>query len=636
MAAVVGSLLAEVAVDKSGLTAGLRAAGVDLTNFENRSTRQFQRVEGGFNKIGKSATALGGTLRLSLLPSLGAISGALSVAAVASYASAWTDAKNALAVAGIVGQQQTKVLDALYNAAQKNAAPLNALADLYARASQAADVLGASQEQLLKFSGGIATALRVAGVSASQASGALTQLSQLLASGTVRAEEFNSVNEQARPILQAVAAGMERTGGSVAKLRNLVASGKVSSKEFFDSFLAGLPKIEAMAANSTDTIAQAVTRVENAFEKFIGSTDESLGASARLTQGLTALADNFDTTANFALQLASVIAGALVGRSIVGMISKVWLARDAWIAFGRAIAAARTISMASALGSLGAAAGPLGAIIGGVLVGSLVLFSSRADDASKGAKSYAQALKIVQDAANKAAEAVDNASGKIDEQEKNSLTAGVKTGTGEIEASRQAAVDLIEKMIEAGQTLTIVRDETGKMSRQPLATPEQLAQLNGLRDGLKAGSIEAAAVKDALFAMANSNPKFQKMADQMAPLLDALRDAVAATSLLKNRLGNLGSGPNFRQVENDSMAAYQAMKAAGDKFVADAQKRNALSKDELALENEIAKVKMEAEKAGIVLSEKRIEALAAENLAAEKRRSDEGRDTSREGSRLTA
>jgi hypothetical protein len=370
-----------------------------------------------------------------------------------------------------------------------------------------------------------------------------------------------------------------------------------------------------------------MTRVNNAMTQYIGQTDSSLGTSQRLVAGLNSLADNFSTAADFALQLASVIAGALVGRSIVAMIAKVGVATEALVAFGRAIAAARTIGMASAFGSLGAAAGPLGAIIGGVLVGSLVLFSSRADDASKGAKSYAQALKIVQDAANKAAEAVDNASGKIDEQEKNSLTAGVKTGTGEIEASRQAAVDLIEKMIEAGQALTIVRDETGKMSRQPLATPEQLAQLSGLRDGLKAGSIEAAAVKDALFAMANSNPKFQKMADQMSPLLDALRDAVAATGLLKDRLGNLGSGPSFRQSENDSMAAYQAMKEAGDKFIADAQKRNALTKDQLALETEIAKVRNEALKAGVTLSEKQIKAIAEANVAADKRRSEEGKKT---------
>jgi chromosome segregation ATPase len=157
-----------------------------------------------------------------------------------------------------------------------------------------------------------------------------------------------------------------------------------------------------------------------------------------------------------------------------------------------------------------------------------------------------------------------------------------------------------------------------------------------LRDGLKDGSTEADAAKDALYALANSNPTFQKLADQLAPLLDMLKNAIAAAGLLKGQLADLGGGPSFRQAENDSMSAYKNMKDAADKFIADAQKRNALSKDELALENEIARVKGEAEKAGIELSDKRIKALAEENLAAQKRRSDEGKtDRDSEYDRLT-
>jgi hypothetical protein len=101
----------------------------------------------------------------SLIPSLGAITAALSVREVAAYADAWTRAKNSLAVAGITGTEQAKVLDELYKSAQSNAAPLGALSDLFGKAAQASDNLGASNADLIKFSDGVAVALKVRSLS---------------------------------------------------------------------------------------------------------------------------------------------------------------------------------------------------------------------------------------------------------------------------------------------------------------------------------------------------------------------------------------------------------------------------------------------------------------------------------------
>lgn len=105
------------------------------------------------------------------------------------------------------------------------------------------------------------------------------QLSQALQSGTVRAEEFNSVNEGAFPILQAVAAGSDRFGGSVAKLRQEVIAGTVSSREFFESFLTGSATLEDRAAKAAMTTGQAMTVLQNALTKYVGEADKGLGAT---------------------------------------------------------------------------------------------------------------------------------------------------------------------------------------------------------------------------------------------------------------------------------------------------------------------------------------------------------------------
>lgn len=349
-----------------------RAAGV--TNAQARA------IENRFRVMHRRLDTIGRGSAQALIAPLTGIAAALSIREVAQYADAWTAAKNSLAVAGVVGDRQADVLERLYQSAQANAAPVGALADLFGKASQASDNLGASQQDLLRFSDGVATALRVSGTSATEASGALTQLGQLLGSARVQAEEFNSVNDGARPILMAVAAGLDAAGGSVNKLKQLVNDGKVSGQQFFQAFLRGLPQIQSMASNATQTIDQGLTKVRNAFTKYIGETDSSLGASARLVQGLNALADNFDKTADITLKFAGILAGALVGRSIAGMVATIPNAVSAVIAL-------TTAMRAGALSAAGfsAAIGPLGLILGAV-TGAVLIFRNwkgSIDDATR-------------------------------------------------------------------------------------------------------------------------------------------------------------------------------------------------------------------------------------------------------------
>jgi tape measure domain-containing protein len=308
-----------------------------------------------FDKAGMSATSMS---RVAI-GALGGLSAALSVREVIAYAEAWTRAGNSLAVAGITGERQKQVLDALFASAQRNATPIEAITDLYGKAAQASDVLGASQDELIKFTDGVAVALQVSGKSATEASGALQQLGQLLGSSRVAAEEFNSVNEGARPILMAVANGLDEAGGSVSKLKKLVNDGKVSGQQFFQAFLRGLPTIQAMAANTTRTIDQGLTRVRNAMTKYVGETDKGLGASQRLVTALNSLADNFDQTADTTLKFAAIIAGAFVGRAIGGMLAALPAAAGAVLALSTAM---RAGSVSAAL--LSRSLGPIGLIIG--------------------------------------------------------------------------------------------------------------------------------------------------------------------------------------------------------------------------------------------------------------------------------
>ncbi|MBS9476243.1 tape measure protein [Ancylobacter radicis] len=604
MAVDLEKLVAQLSADLKGYENGMkRAVGI-----MNRTARD---IEGTWQKTNRRLDIIGQAMGSSILTPLAGIGAALGVREVLQYADAWTTAKNSLAVAGVVGDEQVAVLDRLFQSAQDNATPIGALADLFGKAAQASDNLGASQDDLLKFSDGVAVSLRVAGTSAGQASGALTQLGQLLGSARVQAEEFNSVNEGARPILIAVANGLDEAGGSVNKLKQLVNDGKVSGQQFFQAFLKGLPSVQKMAADATQTIDQGLTKVNNALTKYIGETDSSLGASQRLVGGLNTLADNFDTTADVVLKVAAVIAGALVGRSIAGMITSLGFATTVVLRFVTALRAAATVGgLATAIGGLSAAAGPLGLIIGGTVVGALALFSQSSERASSGATTYAAALKKVEEAANDVAPAIDGASQSIGNKLANQLAAGVDQGVEKIGEAKTAAVQLFSEIIDNAP--------------RRLITEEQIESISDLRDGLKDGTISAKDVSERLYALANDNPNFQRLADQLAPLLEQLGNAISATKILKEQLAGVAA-PSFREAENASMVSYDRMAAAGQQFLADATARANLTKQELALEKEIAEVRKEAAAAGVTLSDKQVNDLAGTRVARDAARSTEGK-----------
>lgn len=213
-----------------------------------------------------------------------------AVKGLAELSDSATRITNALKVAGLSGDELEKVYQRLNKAALANGAPIETLATLYGKAAQAQKELGVSTEDLLGFTNNVALALRVAGTDAVAAQGALLQLGQALGSGTVHAEEFNSVLEGAPTIAQAAAAGLKEAGGSVAKLKQLVVDGKVSSEAFFRAFEAGAPTLQEKVAGSVFTLDQASTNLWTALTNVTKEFNDSTGASQNFAGGINTAA----------------------------------------------------------------------------------------------------------------------------------------------------------------------------------------------------------------------------------------------------------------------------------------------------------------------------------------------------------
>lgn len=279
---LVVSLEASITKYERAMNKALAQSNSTANGIDNNFKKMNKKLEKSFDFSGvvtKGLAALGVGFSTSA-----------AIKAVTAAAAQFTDLQNSLKVTGLEGAALERTFSSLFQIAQKNGTAIAPLTTLYSRAAQSQKELNASSADLLKFTDGVSTALRVAGTSSTQAAGALLQLSQAIGSGVVRAEEFNSVNEGARPILQAVAAGLQEAGGSVSKLKTLVTEGKVSSEAFFRAFLAGMPQLESQAAKASGTIAQANERISNAFILLVGNLDKTTGASASAAKNLNALA----------------------------------------------------------------------------------------------------------------------------------------------------------------------------------------------------------------------------------------------------------------------------------------------------------------------------------------------------------
>ncbi|MFD0848203.1 tape measure protein [Sphingosinicella xenopeptidilytica] len=378
------------------LIADTKKYQVDVQNATRVVEQRLDAQGRSVQRLEKQFKASSGRISATMKGLAGSLAAAFSVRQVQQYADSYTQYTNQLKVAGLEGEALAKTQEELFGIAQRYGVELESLGTLYSRGAQVSRELGASQAELIQFSSGVAAALKVQGGAASSAQGALLQLSQALGSGTVRAEEFNSINEGALPILKAVAANLDAAGGSVAKLKNLVNDGKVSSDAFFRAFLKGTADLEAQAARSSLTIGNSFTVLNNALGKFIGETDQSLSATERVSQAIIGLSENLDTVSTALVVISTVMvgrfaAGMVAGATATGLTSTAVFALQA-----RAAGAATTMealaltSRAAGTSMLAAFGGPVGLAVT-ALVGGIIYLATRTNDSRDAALDLAVA-----------------------------------------------------------------------------------------------------------------------------------------------------------------------------------------------------------------------------------------------------
>lgn len=258
--------------------------------------------------------------------------------AIIGQADAWQLLEAKLSAA-LGGQSKARdAMDDLYKVAQATMTPIEALGNLYSRLGASAQRLGVDQQQLSVFTKLVSQSLKLSGASAGEAASVLRQLSQAMASGVLRGDEFNSVMENGFYLADTLAKQLGVTTGS---LRAMAEAGTLTADKVFNALLAGADDIDKAFNDLPVTVGYAMSQVGNAWERYIGQTNQGIGATKALSSALQAVASNIEPIIG-----ATLITGmAAVG---VGM-AKLTQASVARVSAMRAEAAEQKLKTANAV-----------------------------------------------------------------------------------------------------------------------------------------------------------------------------------------------------------------------------------------------------------------------------------------------
>lgn len=473
------------------------------------------------------------------------LAGAFGAREVAGLVDSYTRLQNSLRVAGLEGENLAQVQSRLADIGGRYGVSINALAGLYGNSSQTARELGASQAQLLQITEATAQSLKITGTTTEQASGAILGLTQALASGTVRAEEFNQINEGGlRPLLQAAAAS-EKYGGSVAKLRQAVISGKVSSQELFQLMLSGSGQLESTAAKSTLTLAGAFQALRDRLSIYVGTAAEANGVTAALTAGINALADNLDTIipilAAIAIGMgAKYVAGAVAASAATGALSAATFALQA-----RMIGAA-TSAEALSFALAGLNINPVGLAITALGAG-LAYLVMRTEDATDASRAKANA-DTKQAEATRVAEAATEQLANASEKERAALLASMQASRAR---AAQALATAKAQILEAKAALAVAQANYRKQISSAVRSTRGAG--GGTDPAAIVGARREKYIAPAEAKLAEAEAAAAKLAGTVEGLDEAIAGAKAGVSAnvgAGKAKGRRSSGPSAEDITN--------------------------------------------------------------------------------------
>ncbi|ASM01888.1 phage tail tape measure protein [Serratia marcescens] len=335
-----GSLVYQVDIETAKMVTGSRQAAVVLGEMEKQANRSSKAVDGLTSSADSAGRSMSGFKSV-----LSGVASAISVALIIDYGKAF------LTVADNIAQLQSRILrlstdaatamstfETLTSIASATGASLRDTAKLWEAMTSALKGTGATNAQILALTDTLQKIGRVGGSSTEEMANALRQFGQSISSGTVRAEEFNSILEQMPELARQIGAGM---GLSMGQLRQAMLEGKLSAQDALNAIMKQSSEVNDEFSKLPRTMEQASNSLTISLQNLIGKMNEAMGASATMVKVIDSISAAIDRLSGKTETASQKIADLTSTGEMYARRARTWswLGLDGWSEQNQALAA---------------------------------------------------------------------------------------------------------------------------------------------------------------------------------------------------------------------------------------------------------------------------------------------------------
>lgn len=246
----------QVAQRMANMLDDVRASTMNVEAAAAATAVQMQELAGKMTQTNSRGTSLLGTIRNLA----GTFLGMQSVRWLVNTSDQLTSINARLRLMTGSAEAAAAAQEEIYQAAMRSRGAYADMADFVSQLGTVAGNAFTGTDELVAFAEQIQKQMAISGASGASAQAALVQLTQGLASGTLRGEELNSVLEQTPMIAQTIA---EYMGVTTGEMRELASEGKVTAEVVKNAMLGAAEETNAQFEQMPMTWAQVWTMFQN-------------------------------------------------------------------------------------------------------------------------------------------------------------------------------------------------------------------------------------------------------------------------------------------------------------------------------------------------------------------------------------
>ncbi|ELU1487611.1 tape measure protein [Enterobacter hormaechei subsp. xiangfangensis] len=298
----------------------------NLIEAQRKVNERLEKMSGGASKAASKFD--------QLQTSINKVAGAIAASIVVDWGRAFLVAADNMSqlnarIERLTGSAATasQTMQSLMRISSATGGSLQDTAKLWETLSTALRDTGATNGQVIQLTETLQKIGRIGGSSTEEMANALRQFGQSISSGTIRAEEFNSILEQMPELARQIAAGM---GVSIGELRQLMLDGKLTAEDALNAIQKQTGSVNAEFEKLPRTLSQANTALTNSFLTMVDNINQATGASNGMVLVIDSLAVAIGRLTGQAATASQQIADLRSEAEMYAKRARTW----SWLGFG--------------------------------------------------------------------------------------------------------------------------------------------------------------------------------------------------------------------------------------------------------------------------------------------------------------